>query len=76
MELQYRSQRRVCFKKEKNISIVENTKREGLGAFKRSVEEEVYLTIKVTIDISQTSFNLYFHNQQTDSHKPSCIRKL
>ena len=65
MELQYRSQKRVCFKKEKNISIVENIKREDLGAFKRSVKKEVYLTIKVTIDILQTSFNLYFHNQQT-----------
>ena len=25
--------------------------------------------------LSQTSFNLYLHNQWTDSHKPSCVRK-
>ena len=25
--------------------------------------------------LSQTSFSLYFHNQQTDFHKPSCTRK-
>jgi len=63
MELWYRSQRRVCFKKEKDISIVENTKRGGLEAFEKSVEEKVYLTIKVTTNISQTLFNLYLYNQ-------------
>jgi len=25
--------------------------------------------------MSQTSFNLYLHNQGTDFHKPSCTRK-
>ena len=48
----YRSQRRLCFKKGKDISIVENRKEGSIGIHEESVEKEAYLTIIVTIDIT------------------------
>ena len=48
----YGSQRRVCSEKKKDISIVENRKEGSIEIYKRLVEEGVYLSIKVTIDVS------------------------
>ena len=50
--LYHRSQRKVCYKKEEDISTVKNRKKGGLGVFKGSVEKVVYLTIKVTTDVT------------------------
>ena len=47
-----KSQGRFCAKKEKDISIVKNRKERFLGVFARLVKKEVYLTIKITIDIT------------------------
>ena len=52
MRLYHRSQKRVCAKKEKDISIVQNREREGSEVLKESVEEEIYLTTKVTTNIT------------------------
>ena len=41
-----RSKRRVCAKKGESVSVVERRKR----VYSKTVEEEVYLTIKVTTD--------------------------
>ena len=48
----YRSQRSICPKKEEDISIVKNRERGGSGVFEKLVEEGVYLTIKVTTDVT------------------------
>jgi len=40
------------FQKRKYISIVKNRKKEDLRVCKRSVEEGLYLTIKITTDIT------------------------
>ena len=46
------SQKKICSKKEEDIFTVKNRKKGGLGVFKESVEKVVYLTIKVTTDIT------------------------
>ena len=48
----YRSQRRVCSEKRKDISIVKNRKRGGTEVFEKSVEKKIYLTIEITTDIT------------------------
>ena len=48
----YKSQRRICAKKEKDIFIIKNRERRCSGVFKRLVIEEVYLTIKITTNIT------------------------
>lgn len=52
MRLYYRSQKRICIEKEKEKSIVKNEKRESLEVFERLVEKEIYLTIEITINIT------------------------
>ena len=52
MALYYRSQRQIYTKKGEDIFIVQNRKRGDIGVLERSVEEELYLTIKVIIDIT------------------------
>ena len=45
----------------------------------RTVEEMVsgrFHYLKIRRILSQTSFNLYLHNQWTDFHKPSCTWML
>ena len=54
MRLCYRSQERICFKKEKDISIIKSRERGSWEVYKRSVKKRLYLTIKITTDI--TSF--------------------
>ena len=51
MESYYRFQKRVCSKKEEDISIVKNKEEEGSRICKGSVKKEIYLTIEITIDI-------------------------
>jgi len=48
----YRSQKRFCSKKGKDISIFKNRKEKSTRVFKRLVEKEIYLTIKVTTNIT------------------------
>ena len=48
----HRSQRRICSKKGEDISIVKNRERRNLRICKISVEEEVYLTIKITTNVT------------------------
>ena len=48
----YRSQRRVCPKKGKDISIVQNRKGESTEVLERSAEKEIDSTIKITTDIT------------------------
>ena len=48
----HRSQRRICSKKGKDIPIVKNRERGGIEICEGSVEERIYLTIKVTIDVT------------------------
>ena len=45
-------QRRICSEKEKDIYIVQNKERGSVGVLERLVEEKLYLTIKITIDIT------------------------
>jgi len=52
MRSHYRSQKKVCSKKEKDIFIVKNRERESTGVFKGLIEKEIYLTIKITINIT------------------------
>jgi len=52
----YRFQRRVYFKKREGISIVKNKEEEGSEVCKESVEEEIYLTIRITTDITSTLY--------------------
>ena len=52
MRLYYKSQRRVCSKKEKDISIIKNKEKGGSGICKELVKKGVYSTIKITIDIT------------------------
>ena len=52
MKLCYRSQRRICSKKGKDIFIVKNRKRGSSGVSEKLVKKGVYLTIKVTINIT------------------------
>ena len=52
MRLYHRSQKRICIEKEKEKSIVKDEKRESLEVFERSVEKEIYLTIEITINIT------------------------
>ena len=40
------------FQKGKDIPIVKNREREGIEICEGSVEERIYLTIKVTIDVT------------------------
>jgi len=51
MRLCYRSQERSS-KKEKDISIIKSRERGSSGVYKRSVKEGLYLTIKITTDIT------------------------
>ena len=48
----HRSQRRICPEKGENISVVKNKEGEGSGVYKGSVEEEVYLIIEITTNIT------------------------
>jgi len=48
----YKSQRRICYEKGKDISIIKNRKRRSTGVHEESVEKEVYLTIEVTTNIT------------------------
>ena len=48
----YRSQREICSKKKEDISVVQNKKEESAGVLEELVEEEVYLTAKITTDIT------------------------
>jgi len=52
MGLCHKSQRRVCFKKGEDISVVKNKKRGSIEIYKELVEKEVYSTIEVTTDIT------------------------
>jgi len=52
MGLYHKSQRRVCFKKGEDISVVKNKKRGSIEIHKELVEKEVYSTIEVTTDIT------------------------
>ena len=52
MRLYYKSQKRICIEKEKEKSIIKDEKRESLEVFERSVEKEIYLTIEITINIT------------------------
>ena len=45
-------QRRICSKKEKDIPIIKNRERESPEVHERSVDERIYLTIKITIDVT------------------------
>jgi len=47
-----RSQRRICAKKEEDIPIVKNKERGSTRVCETPVEEEIYLTIKITTDIT------------------------
>jgi len=42
----------ICSKKGENIPIIKNRERESPGVHERSVDEKIYLTIKITIDIT------------------------
>jgi len=48
----YIFQERICSEKEEDISIVKNREREGIGICEGLVEERIYLTIKVTTDVT------------------------
>jgi len=48
----HRSQRRICSNRGKDISIIKNRERESSEVHKRSVNKEIHLTIKITIDIT------------------------
>lgn len=52
MELCYKSQKIICSKKGENILIVQNREGESTEVLEGSVEKEVYLTIKITTDIT------------------------
>jgi len=47
----YRSQKRLCSKKEKDISIVKNREKGDTIICEESVEERIYLIIEITTDI-------------------------
>jgi len=51
MELCHKSQRRLCSKKEEDISVVKNRERGGTRVFEGLVKEGIHLTIKIIIDI-------------------------
>jgi len=42
----------ICSKKEKDIFFVKNRKRRGSGIFETSAEKDIYLTIKITTDVT------------------------
>ena len=44
--------RKKFFKKEEDISIVQNREREGSGVLEESVKKGVYSTIKITINVT------------------------
>ena len=48
----YGSQERFCAKKGKDISVVKNRERESTEIHKELVKKGVYLTIKITTDIT------------------------
>ena len=52
MRLYHRSQRRFCFKKEEDISVIKNRKKGGFRVFKESVKKRVYLTTKIITNIT------------------------
>jgi len=45
-----RSERKICTKKGKGLSIVEGRKEEDERVYQRAVVERIYLTIKITTD--------------------------
>ena len=57
MGLCYRSQKRICSKKEEDISIVKNREGGSTGVFEGLVMEGVYSTIKITIDVTSVLWN-------------------
>ena len=52
MELYHGLQRRICSKKEEDISIIKNRERESPEVHKRSVDGRIYLTIKITTNVT------------------------
>ena len=52
MKSYYKFQRRICSEKEEDIPIVKNREREGTGIYEGLVEKRIYLTIKVTTDVT------------------------
>jgi len=50
--IERRSQRRFCFKKGKDISIIKNREEGSSRVCEGSVEKKVYSTIKITIDVT------------------------
>ena len=52
MELCYRSQRRICAKKGKDVFFVKNRKRGSSGVSEELVKKGIYLTIKFTINVT------------------------
>jgi len=41
----------------------------------KKIKVKALVDSRYTHIVSQTSFSLYLHNQWTDFHKPSCVRK-
>jgi len=48
----YRFQERICSEKKEDIPIVKNRERGSTGICEGLVEERIYLTIKVTTDVT------------------------
>ena len=45
-----RGERRICTEKGEGVLIVKRGKRESKGVYKEAAEEEIYLTVQITID--------------------------
>ena len=56
MRLCYRSQKRICSKKVKDISIIKSREKGSWEVYKRSVKKGLYLTIKITTDITSVLY--------------------
>ena len=56
MRLCYKFQRRVCSKKQEDISIIKNREREGTRVCKELVEKEIYSTIEITTNVTSVLY--------------------
>ena len=52
----HKSQERICSEKGEDISIIKNRERGSSGVCEGPVKKEVYLTIKITIDITSVLY--------------------
>ena len=48
----YKSQKRICSKKGKDISIIQNKERESTEVLEKSVKKGVYLTIEIITNVT------------------------